>query len=86
MIEVDSSKIIDGETVYLLMDSKGLPLEIITLCLREKGMGFDVVQFVKTALASKNFTYNKIKRRLVEAMLPEDRDEFVKELDSVFDN
>ena len=86
MIIVNSSKIIDGKEVLSLVDSKGLPLEAVNIHLREKGMGFDVVQFVKAALASKNFTYDTIKQRLVEAMLPQNRDEFIKELDSVYDN
>ena len=75
---------ISGEAVFRLMDTHGLPLDLINEELRSRQLCFNVVEFVEVALASKNFTYEKIKGRLVEAMLPEKREAFVAELDSWF--
>jgi len=77
---------LSGEAIFGLMDTHGLPLEIINEELRSRQMCFNVVEFVETALASNNFTYEKIKDRLVEAMLPEKREAFIAELDSWFAN
>jgi len=75
---------ISGQVVFRLMDTHGLPLDLINEELRSKNLSFNVVEFVEVALASKNFTYEKIKGRLVEAMLPDKRETFVAELDSWF--
>jgi len=75
---------LSGEAIFGLMDTHGLPLEIINEELRSRQMCFNVVEFAESALASNNFTYEKIKGRLVEAMLPEKREEFAIELDSRF--
>ena len=75
---------ISGEAIFRLMDTHGLPLEVITEELRNKQKCFNVVEFVEVALASKNFSYKTIKNRLLEAMLPEKRKEFTIELDSRF--
>ena len=77
---------ISGKAVFRLMDTHGLPLDLINEELRAKELCFNVVEFVEAALASKNFTYEKIKSRLVEAMLPEKRETFIAELDSWFAN
>ena len=74
-------RLLDGESIFLLMDSHGLPLEIICLELRREGLAFNVLEFVESALRSKNFTYSKIKTRLLGAMLPEYRGAFALELD-----
>ena len=76
--------ILDGKKVFQLMDTHGLPLEIINEELRNRQMGFNVVEFVEAAIASKNFTYKKIRARLIEAMLPQYRDDFTKELNTRF--
>ena len=75
---------ISGEAIFRLMDTHGLPLEVINEELRNKQRCFNVVEFVEVALASKNFSYEKIKSRLLEAMLPEKRKELAAELDSRF--
>ena len=75
---------ISGEAIFRLMDTHGLPLDVINEELRSKQMCFNVVEFVEVALASKNFSYEKIKSRLLEAMLPGKRREFAIELDSRF--
>ena len=78
-------KLISGNLIFQLMDSKGLPLEIVNDLLREKGLGFDVVDFIEAALASGNFTYSSIKTRLVQAMVYDEmtRANFTRSLDAV---
>jgi len=56
---------INGKIVFELMDSRGLPLEIIRERLREKGLCFNVIEFIEAAIASKNYSYPKIKSRLM---------------------
>ena len=72
---------IDGREIFRLMDTKGLPLDIICEQLRRRRMAFNVCQFVEESLASGNFTYSRIKKRLVEAILPDKRGDFEEELD-----
>ncbi len=40
---------ISGYEVFKLMDTYGLPLDIIVMELREKKMGFNVVEFIEAA-------------------------------------
>ncbi|MCJ7828549.1 MAG: hypothetical protein MUP81_02280 [Dehalococcoidia bacterium] len=74
---------IDGAEIFKLMDTHGLPLEIITELLREKGEAFDVVQFIEAGLFSHNFTYPKLRTRLIEAIDPQGKDSFIDTLDKV---
>lgn len=46
---VDSTKIVDGGKIFKLVDTWGLPLDIIVMELRERGLGFNVIQFVQSA-------------------------------------
>ena len=73
---------LDGKKIFELMDTYGLPLEIINLELRKHQLCFNVVEFIEAALASKNFTYNTIKRQLLKAMPPEYTASFIKQLDA----
>jgi len=84
MLPKTNPVVLSGKNIFKLMDTKGLPLDLITLELRQRQAIFNVVEFVEAALASKNFTYSKIKERLVQAMLPEFREDFIKELDAKF--
>ena len=43
------TRILDGNYVFKLVDTHGLPLDIIVLELRDRGEGFDVVEFIKAA-------------------------------------
>jgi len=79
---VDSSRILNGAEVFKLMDTKGLPLDSINEILRANHIGFNVVQFIEAAMASKNFTYGTIKRRLLESHFG-DRAEMSQLLDSL---
>lgn len=40
---------VNGGEVFKLMDTYGLPLDIIVMELREKKMGFNVVEFIVAA-------------------------------------
>jgi alanyl-tRNA synthetase len=75
--------ILDGKMVFQLMDTKGMPLDSIVEVLRVNNAGFDVVQFVETALESKNFLYQTIKTRLMNNIMPDIRETFVAQLDLV---
>jgi len=45
--------ILSGHVVFKLVDEKGLPLDIIVLELRDKGMGFNVLEFIESACKAK---------------------------------
>jgi alanyl-tRNA synthetase len=49
-----------GETVFKLMDSQGLPFDVICEVLAERGLQFDIVGFVRAARNSKNFSSERI--------------------------
>ena len=85
MREVGGDSIVSGKTIFFIMDSKGASLDFITEYLRDRGVGFNVVEFVDAALESKNFTYETIKKRLVNSMVfdEEVRKEFVVDLDKI---
>ena len=74
----------DGKYVFELMDTHGLPLEIVNEKLRELDTGFNVITFIESAIESKNYTYQTIKNRLVQAMVfdVELREEFTHIIDS----
>lgn len=57
--------IIKGEFVFKLMDSHGLPFDIILCELKDRGLAFDVMGFIIAAIKSKNFT----KKRLTNLLL-----------------
>ena len=73
--------ILAGDKVFHLMDTHGVPLVVINDILREKGLAFNVVEFIEAALRSGNYTFEKIKARLLEDINEKDR--FMAELDRV---
>lgn len=79
---VDGSKIASGTEVFGLMDTRGIPLDVINETLRANDCGFNVVQFIEAALASRNFTYQTIKQRLLSAHIG-DRENMSQLLDGV---
>lgn len=79
---VDNSRIVSGYDVFKIMDTKGLPLDVINETLRANDCGFNVVQFIEAALASRNFTYQTIKQRLLSAHIG-DRENMSQLLDGV---
>lgn len=48
-MEVSGENILGGDKVFKLVDTWGLPLDIIVMELRDKGMGFNVLEFVQSA-------------------------------------
>ena len=77
------STLINGKQIFKLMDTHGFPLELANDVIRQHGMGFNVVEFVEAALASENFTYDRIKASLLSAMREKDKQGFIDELDKV---
>ena len=65
---VDGKSVINGAFVFKLMDTRGLPLEIITDGLRERNMVFDVAGFVEAADRSGNYKPGVLKERLKEVL------------------
>ncbi len=57
---VTSDKIVSGHEVFKLVDTHGLPLDIIVLELRDRGLGFNVHEFIDSALLAK-WTPKRIK-------------------------
>lgn len=56
--------LLDGAEVFRLMDSGGLPLDVQSDLMAERGLAFDVVGFARAALKSGNFTREKVIERL----------------------
>jgi alanyl-tRNA synthetase len=69
--------VLSGTEIFKLMDSHGLPLDLINDMLRDNNMGFNVLEFVQAAYKSKNFKRDRILRVLLRD-LPEpiDKDLF----------
>ena len=77
------STLINGNQIFKLMDTHGFPLELANDVMRQHGMGFNVIEFIEAALASKNFTYDRIKARLLSSMREKDKQGFIDELNKV---
>jgi len=71
--------LVDGHKVFKLMDTKGLPLEIITLELRQKGLGFNVPEFVDEALKTGNYTLDTIRNKLLSCLPKQYQEDFNRE-------
>lgn len=61
---IDNKPILSGALVFDLVDSKGMPLDLLNQLLEENGMGFDVNGFVISAKTSKNYA-NKERLRIL---------------------
>ena len=75
--------VIDGATVFRVMDSEGAPLWAIRDYMRSKGWAFDTLGFVKAAVDSGNYTREKIVAKIREDLMddaPEIRDEVLRRL------
>ena len=57
--------ILNGRDIFNLMDSQGIPFELICSILREKNIGFDIKQFAIAAYNSGNYTYDSLKKLLL---------------------
>lgn len=69
--DIDTQEIrpvVAGEHIFKLMDSYGLPLDIIHELLAERHIAVDVPGFILAAHKSKNYS----KERLINLMIPVD--------------
>lgn len=69
----DGKVVWNGASIFWMMDSQGMPLEVIVTLLRRRGEGFDVKGFIEVALQSKNFTPERIRSRLLNCYKGKDR-------------
>lgn len=72
--------LLDGKKIFELMDSKGLPLEIIVLELRRRKRALNIPQFVEAAIDSKNFTFESVERRLLSCLPNQYHNDFKEEM------
>ena len=66
----ETRPVISGEVIFQMMDSRGLPLDVILECLGAESMAFDVQGFIQAARRSKNITDERI-RKILEYNNPE---------------
>lgn len=64
-------KIMDGHKMFRIMDSFGLPFEVIVDELALRGMAFNVYEFCQAAAASGNYSAKRL-YRLLKAHAPSD--------------
>lgn len=55
---------INGDLVLWLIDTKGLPMEVINMQLAERGWGFDVLGFIAACIENPNFNAKRCYRLL----------------------
>lgn len=60
--------VISGETIFKMIDSSGLPFDLVQELLRENNLAFDVNGFVLAAKKSKNYS----RERLMGLLIPVD--------------
>jgi len=82
---------VHGGDVFTLMDSRGLPLELLAETFRKKGIHININQLIEAALASGNYKAETIKGRVMEAFryVVSDREkweEFNDRLDRAYPN
>lgn len=53
--------IIDGSFVLYMIDTVGMPFDLVLEELKNRGWRFDVKGFINAALASKNYTEERLK-------------------------
>lgn len=75
-------RVVNGNFVFKLMDSKGLPLDIILVELREKSLAFDLIGFIEAAIKSKNYSKKKL-RSLIESNRPKNDKDFMSHVDAL---
>jgi alanyl-tRNA synthetase len=73
--------VVNGHDCFRLVDTFGLPLEVIVNHLREEHDSvIDIVGYVEAALESKNFTYRTLLPRLEEVFKDK---QFLVQLDQI---
>ncbi len=77
----NDTPILDGSLIFNLVDSKGMPLDLINELMEENKFGFDVKGFIQAAKQSKNYqNKERLRTLLVSSMLRENK-ELVKNID-----
>jgi alanyl-tRNA synthetase len=56
-----ATPIVSGAFIFQLIDSIGLPLDIVVQELKEKCLAFDMVGFIQAAKDSTNYTTKRLK-------------------------
>lgn len=60
--------VMSGELIFKLMDSHGMPLDLIQDLLEEHKFAFDVPVFITTAVKSKNYSQERLTDMLIPPM------------------
>ena len=63
-IAIDRNQMASGKEAFKIMETHGIPLELIVDLLKEKGYVLNTIEFIETALASSNFSEKSIKNRM----------------------
>lgn len=74
------NEVLNGETVFRMIDSDGIPFEVVCHILRERGIGFDLKQFVVSAYSSGNYTYTSLKKVLLREAKTESAKRLIEKL------
>jgi alanyl-tRNA synthetase len=80
----DTKNVLSGKIIFHLMDSQGLPFDIIMDILKEKSLSYNVYEFIEAAINSKNFTKERL-RLLFEYNQPnkDNYPDFMKKIDDL---
>jgi hypothetical protein len=65
----DGTIVRDGKFIFWMMDSQGIPLEVLMLCLRKRKEAFDVAGFIEEALSNPNYQTPDAPQRLKQKLL-----------------
>lgn len=85
MISSDGSSVVSGEFIFKLMDTHGLPFDIIQCELKDRGLAFNVVEFIHAAIKSKNFTRKRLTNLLLDhAPSDEAREKVLEVIDHIW--
>lgn len=53
-------RLLDGGSIFKLMDSHGMPFDLINDMMRERGLAVDFPAFLRAAHGSKNYSKKRI--------------------------
>lgn len=74
--------VLNGELIFFMMDSQGIPFDFLMDMLKEKQLSYNVETFIKSAYNSKNYSKEKL-RMLFEYNKPKDYESFMTEIDNM---
>ena len=58
--------VVSGNVIFKLMDTHGLPFDIILCELHDRGLAFNVHEFIISAIKSKNFSRKRLTNLLID--------------------